>query len=207
MIVGSEIVRRAAVCYCCAAILSGAAGPASAQEDEKATPKDRAAVATCLKLAVEADKKRQAQDTAAREAAVPPKEEKIDAAGWIAALAAKPARINRSSCIGVVSDPCQDVPDNGSTMGLAECARRELRVWEERLNAAYKAWMAKCGGASICAGRRKLERAWLAYRDELCARQEPSGTIAIIEGSECMKSATAEQAIWLEQQIADSNGG
>lgn len=207
MIVEPGFTRDAAIRLCCVAILSATIALAFAQDNERATPKDRAAVATCLKLALDAETKRQAQEAAAREAAVPPKEEKIDPAGWIAALAAKPAEINRLSCLGVVSDPCEDVPENGSTMSLAECARRELRVWEERLNTAYKAWIAKCGSASNCAGRRKLERAWLAYRDELCARQEPSGTIEIVEGSECMLGATARQAIWIEQQIAESNGG
>lgn len=42
----------------------------------------------------------------------------------------------------------------------------------------------------------------------MCAlpRIETDGTIAIIEGSECVLGATARQAIWLEEQTAASEG-
>lgn len=91
-------------------------------------------------------------------------------------------------------------------MSMAECSRRELAVWDERLNAAYKTWIGKCDSKTVCEARRKLERAWIAYRDALCAlpRIETDGTIAIIEGSECMLGATARQAIWIEEQTAAS---
>lgn len=132
--------------------------------------------------------------------------EKINPATWIAAHAAKRADIGPSTCIGVISEPCQEVDD--STMGLAECARREYAAWDERLNTAYKTWISKCDNTRICEARRKYERAWIAYQGTLCAlpRIETEGTISIVEGAECVLGATARQTIWIEQQNAMSDG-
>lgn len=160
-------------------------------------------MADCLKHAVAAMKRRNASQTGSDDTNAA-RRQKIDPAAWIAELAAKKTEINRTSCIGVVSDPCQAAPENGSTMSLAECYRRELRVWDERLNTAYKTWTSKCYNEENCEARRKAERAWIAYRDATCIfPRTEGGTIAIIEGSGCMLDTTARQAIWIEQQNAE----
>ncbi|MFZ1882704.1 MAG: lysozyme inhibitor LprI family protein [Rhodoplanes sp.] len=199
------LVSSIRIFACYAALALAMVGQAWAQNERQARPDDRAAVAACLKIAIAAAKRRAESQTKSDDATAV-QQEKIDPAAWIAALAAKHVEIDRSSCIGVVSSPCQTVPENSSTMSMAECSRRELAVWDERLNAAYKTWIGKCDSKTVCEARRKLERAWIAYRDALCAlpRIETDGTIAIIEGSECMLGATARQAIWIEEQTAAS---
>jgi uncharacterized protein YecT (DUF1311 family) len=123
--------------------------------------------------------------------------------------AANPGKPDAASCIGVVSTPCLAVPSNVSTMAMADCLRRETAIWDERLNAAYKSWTSKCDSPDICEARRKLERAWIAYRDARCTLphvEAQGGTIAIIEDADCLLDATAHQAIRIEQHItSDAN--
>jgi uncharacterized protein YecT (DUF1311 family) len=87
---------------------------------------------------------------------------------------------------------------------MLDCLTREQRVWDERLNAAYKAMLHSCQGKDdkFCATRRKLERAWVAYRDALCdlPYEEHGGSAASLDFADCMLSETARQAIWLEAQ-------
>lgn len=147
MAIGIGLAPSMRIFACCAALALALelamAGHARAQDDRQARADDRTAVAECLKLAVAAVKRRNDSQAKADDASVV-QQEKIDPAAWVAALAAKHVEIDRSSCIGVVSSPCQAVPENSSTIGLAECSRRELAVWDERLNAAYKAWIGNC---------------------------------------------------------------
>lgn len=188
-------------------MLLSAAGSAFGQDggaDARARVNDRAAVAACLKVAADAGKA-----GAGAQGADAPTGEKIDAKAWMAAKAANPGKPDAASCIGVVSTPCLAVPSNVSTMAMSDCLRRETAIWDERLNAAYKSWTSKCDSPDICEARRKLERAWLAYRDARCTLphvEAQGGTIAIIEDADCLLDATAHQAIWIEQHItSDAN--
>jgi uncharacterized protein YecT (DUF1311 family) len=168
--------------------------------DAKVRAGDRAAVAACLKIATDAGKSGGGAPNADA-----PTGDKIDAKAWMTAKANNPGKPDAASCIGVVSTPCLAVPANVSTMAMADCLRRETAIWDERLNAAYKSWTSKCDSPDICEARRKLERAWLADRDARCTLPQveaQGGTIAILEGSDCMLDATARQAIWIEQRIA-----
>jgi uncharacterized protein YecT (DUF1311 family) len=187
--------------------LLSAVGGAFAQDgsnDAKLRASDRAAVAGCMKIAADA-----AKAGGGASSADAPTGDKIDAKAWMAAKAANPGKPDATSCIGVVSTPCLAVPSNVSTMAMADCLRRETAIWDERLNAAYKSWTGKCDSPDICEARRKLERAWLAYRDARCTLphvEAQGGTIAIIEDADCLLDATAHQAIWIEQHIAsDAN--
>jgi uncharacterized protein YecT (DUF1311 family) len=166
--------------------------------DAKVRANDRAVVAACLKIAADSAKSGAGSQDAA------PTGDKIDAKAWMAAKTAKPDKPDAMSCIGVVSTPCLAVPSNVSTMAMADCLRRETAIWDERLNAAYKTWTSKCDSPDICEARRKLGRAWLAFRDARCTLphvEAQGGTIAIIEDADCMLDATARQAIWIEQRI------
>jgi uncharacterized protein YecT (DUF1311 family) len=200
---------KAAMCAVLSAVFIGvllsAVSDAYGQgtDDAKVRASDRAAVAACLKIAADAAKGGAGSQSAA------PTGDKIDAKGWMAAKATKPDKPDAASCIGVVSTPCLAVPNNVSTAAMADCLRRETAIWDERLNTAYKSWTSKCDSPDICEARRKLERAWLAYRDARCTLphvEAQGGTIAVIEDSDCMLDATAHQAIWIEQRIAtDAN--
>jgi uncharacterized protein YecT (DUF1311 family) len=185
--------------------VDGAVGQ-DGSNDAKARASDRAAVAACLKIAADV-----AKGGPGASSADAPTGEKIDAKAWMAAAAkaANPGKPDAASCIGVVSTPCLAVPSNVSTMAMADCLRRETAIWDERLNAAYKSWTSKCDSPDICEARRKLERAWIAYRDARCTLphvEAQGGTIAIIEDADCLLDATAHQAIRIEQHItSDAN--
>jgi uncharacterized protein YecT (DUF1311 family) len=166
-------------------------------------PADRAAVAECLSLVAAAERHRtEAANAAQQQDNGDPKEEKIDPAAWHK-QAGERAAADETSCIGVVSDPCQETREGKSNMGMTDCMRRELAVWNERLNKAYKKWIDDCDEAKICAARRKLGRAWLAKRDARCALPaiEEQGSMAIPMTSFCMLDETAHQAIWVESAI------
>jgi uncharacterized protein YecT (DUF1311 family) len=181
---------------------TGHAFAATAAETEKPRAEDRIAVASCLDLVAQASKrytealnKAQADDTGE------PKAEKIDPAEWLA-HAGERAAIDEASCIGVVSTPCQQTFEGRSNVGSADCIRRELAVWDERLNRNYARWIGACDDAKVCAARRKLARAWLAQRDARCALPwiEMQGTMANPMTSACLLDATARQAIWLGEE-------
>jgi len=181
------------------AITPAAARDAAAAKTE-ARAEDRAAVVSCLELVGQASKrhvdainKTQAEDGGESKA------EKIDPAEWLH-HAGERAAIDETSCIGVVSTPCQETYEGRSNAGSTECIERELAVWDERLNESYKQWIDTCGETKVCAARRKFARAWLAARDARCALPwiEMQGTMANPLTSACVLDATARHAIWLD---------
>ena len=181
------------------AISPVAARDAAAPEAEVRAD-DRAAVASCLDLVAQASKRYfEALNRAQAEDDGEPKAEKIDPAEWLR-HAGERAAIDETSCIGVVSTPCQETHEGRSNAGSADCIRRELAVWDERLNKSYKRWIDACGEANVCAARRKFARAWLAARDARCALPwiEMQGTMANPLTISCMLDATARHAIWLD---------
>jgi uncharacterized protein YecT (DUF1311 family) len=162
---------------------------------------DRAAVVACLELVAQANRrqtetlnKTQADDDGEDKA------EKIDPTEWLS-HAGERAAADAASCIGVVSTPCQQTREGQSTVGMADCLRRELAVWDERLNKSYKRWIDTCGETKVCTARRKFARAWLAARDARCALPwiEMQGSMANPLTTACMLDATARQAIWLDR--------
>jgi len=181
-------------------LVSTATAPDAAAAEAKARAEDRAAVASCLDLVAQASKRQaEAVNKAQAEDDGEPKAEKIDPAEWLR-HAGERAAIDEASCIGVVSTPCQETSEGRSNVGSADCIRRELAVWDERLNKSYKRWIDTCGETKVCAARRKFGRAWLAARDARCALPwiEMQGTMAIPLTSACMLDATARHAIWLD---------
>lgn len=176
---------------------------AASGEIAKVRADDRAAVAACLDLVAQATRRQtEAANKAQAEDDGEPKVEKIDPVDWLA-HARERAAGDETSCIGVVSTPCQQTFEGRSNVGSADCMRRELAVWDERLNKSYKQWIDTCDGAKVCAARRKLERAWLGERDARCALPwiEMQGTMAIPMTSYCLLDATAHQAIWMESGL------
>jgi uncharacterized protein YecT (DUF1311 family) len=125
-----------------------------------------------------------------------------------AAAAKKPS----DTCIGTVQDSCMKAPGGETTVGMNDCAGRETAIWDERLNAAYKAALAgDLGRLAIAAekGRsmtgadllRRAQRAWISFRDTKCeAASLPmyGGTGAGLLAGSCYLQETARQAIWLE---------
>jgi uncharacterized protein YecT (DUF1311 family) len=179
------------------ALLILALGDIAQAANDVARPEDRAAVATCLKTAA----------SMPHDNVVSPTGDKIDPTAWMAYFARVP-KPAASNCVGVVSTPClQRDPGGGSgnTVDMLDCLTREQRVWDERLNAAYKGWTEGCRASKndkVCAAQRKIERAWIAYRDALCDKryEEHGGTFASVDYADCMLSETARQALLLEAQ-------
>jgi uncharacterized protein YecT (DUF1311 family) len=158
----------------CLAVLVAAQAPAWAED--KAPPKDRAALATCLDQA-------------------------------------KAGAKSAESCIGTVQDACAKEPGNESNAAMSGCIGREVAVWDERLNAAYKAALAgdlasqkayRNGGARTLTGAevmRAAQRAWIGFRERKCSAARlpmEGGSGAALLGGSCFLQETARQAIWLQ---------
>ncbi len=108
---------------------------------------------------------------------------------------------NRASCIGLVANPCLQLPEGQSTHGMAQCHRRETQVWDARLNARYKKLMATLSPAAA-EGLKEAQRAWMAYRDAYCKAvtlPHEGGSIGVISAAYCHMDLTAHQALRLER--------
>jgi len=154
------------------------------------SPEDRTAVADCVGLA-----KQKADSAPTTETSVDP--------GAEAQLerAARDAPTSAESCIGVIASPCQETPDGSSNLGMAQCLDRETAVWDEQLNANYKARLADAS-PDYRDALKKMQRAWIAYRDAKCESIGPEmdGSMSIPMTASCMLTETARQAIFLEPQ-------
>ncbi|WP_157944588.1 lysozyme inhibitor LprI family protein [Mangrovicella endophytica] len=114
------------------------------------------------------------------------------------------------SCIGIVSNPCQDEPDGSSTQGVDACLGSETEAWDVLLNERYATTLETA--KEIDADRKaaddesavaaddlvKAQRAWIAYRDAECDRLyevAKDGTIRTNVASACQLEMTATRAI------------
>lgn len=83
------------------------------------------------------------------------------------------------------------------TVGMIECQKRALSVWDARLNDEYKKALDRVGIAS----REKLRQAqksWLRYRAANCEVYEShGGTIHFLLGGGCMLRMTRERTLEL----------
>jgi uncharacterized protein YecT (DUF1311 family) len=112
---------------------------------------------------------------------------------------------NRASCIGMVANPCLELPEGQPTQGMAECHRRETNVWDARLNARYKKLMATLSPAAA-KGLKEAQRAWMAYRDAFCKAvmlTYEGGSMGMVSSAYCHMDLTAHQALRLEKLGAD----
>lgn len=167
-------------------LASIAALPACAAEPSK---EDLATIDACLALAAEKAKK-----------APPPKDELEEPPGAEARLAAaaEKAGHDRPSCVGALAKACIQKEGNASNAALNECYGREAAVWDARLNAAYRAALAKMD-RDAADNLRKTERAWIVWRDASCRQPEVTfkGTMAGPMQAWCMMDLTARQALWM----------
>jgi uncharacterized protein YecT (DUF1311 family) len=81
----------------------------------------------------------------------------------------KEARYLNSSCVGAIAYPCIAKHDDDATRNA--CYDRERAFWDERLNANYKRALAKAD-PDVAASYKKIERAWVAWRDARCAHPQ-----------------------------------
>jgi len=131
---------------------------------------------------------------------------------------------NRDACINVIYTPCTATPEGESTVGMEECAARELAVWDERLNAAYRKLSngelgkldarpenrpAESPHAQAVKGSviiQDMEKSWIAFRARKCdvdAMTMEGGTGARVIFGACYLAETGRQALFLESLVDD----
>ena len=139
----------------------------------------------------------------------------------------KDSRERPESCIELVYDRCVAAPGNGSTPGMEDCAARELAVWDDKLNAAYRKLVdgalgkvdalpehrpAEAPRAKAVKGAvllADMENAWIAFRARKCdasALTAEGGTLARTIYSTCYLDETARQALFLQGIVDDLAG-
>jgi uncharacterized protein YecT (DUF1311 family) len=85
----------------------------------------------------------------------------------------------------------------GVTPAMAACVQAELKSQDDRLNAAYRAAMARRGPAEQ-ARLRTEERAWIRQRDADCDAQATGGTIDRVEIPMCLLNETIRRRVVLQ---------
>lgn len=94
--------------------------------------------------------------------------------------------------------PCGD---KLNTLEIVVCINAETKIWDDRLNKAYKTLPRRIEPRQR-GPLKDAQRLWLKYRDANCAfYYSQEGTIRQIEGAECMRSMTKDRAIELENAM------
>jgi len=126
---------------------------------------------------------------------------------------------NAEPCIGESANLCIERTDGGqSTAGMVACMGNKLEVWDQRLNAAYTALMARekaedkemadlqSSAPKQAPALQDMQRKWIAYRDARCDYIGAqwgggSGTGPAVQG--CHMVMTGKQALFLQRMLAD----
>jgi len=119
-------------------------------------------------------------------------------------------------CAGLAASQCMERSEGGyTTAGMATCADRELQWWDARLNTTYKKLRARFlaydadkpdYAPSQSDALREMQRAWIPYRDALCAFEASEwggGTGAGPAAVGCHLHETARQTLYLEQRYQE----
>jgi uncharacterized protein YecT (DUF1311 family) len=116
-------------------------------------------------------------------------------------------------CIGRSAQACMAIPGGDTTVGMMDCLKGELAYWDGKLNAAYAKRLAadkksdaelkQMGSAAPRSepALRKMQRAWIAYRDAACAYEQSQwmgGTGGGPATMDCHMQETARQALKLD---------
>jgi uncharacterized protein YecT (DUF1311 family) len=88
--------------------------------------------------------------------------------------------------------------DGMSTPDIVECVNFKTAQWDKRMNAAYQRAL-KEGEAPRQEQLRTAQRLWIQFRDANCTYFfMGEGTIARIDGAECVRNMTEARAHELE---------
>ncbi|WP_428489022.1 lysozyme inhibitor LprI family protein [Rhodopila sp.] len=87
-----------------------------------------------------------------------------------------------------------------TTYAIAECIDTRAKLWDQRLNQAYRDELGTLKDEPArAAALRTAQRSWLRYRDDNCAFYETAaGTIRVIEVATCQRDMTQDRAIELQ---------
>ncbi|MEM1373813.1 MAG: lysozyme inhibitor LprI family protein [Pseudomonadota bacterium] len=121
-------------------------------------------------------------------------------------------------CAGKAAIACMEMTEGGfATVVMSACSQAEAMWWDARLNKAYQETLAASIAADSRAqqigmrpvGReealRAMQRAWIAYRDGLCAFERSKwggGTGQGPAGAGCNLQETARQTLLLEEGLS-----
>lgn len=96
-------------------------------------------------------------------------------------------------------DACLNAGDaaKGVSVAMGGCFNAELRLQDDRLNAAYRSALAKRDPAGQ-AQLRAEERAWIKRRDAACQAVAMGGTIDMVEVPSCLLNETVRRRIALQ---------
>ena len=90
-----------------------------------------------------------------------------------------------------------------TTVAIMTCLQTRAKVWDGRLNAAYRSLAAMLDAqqsADQLTDLKTAQRLWIKYRDENCRYYgDEQGTIREIDGAECLRRMTQDRAIELQQ--------
>src|SRR5262249_24609157 len=120
--------------------------------------------------------------------------------------AAKLSAFATESCIGVLATACLQAAGEMAADGqYSDCYDREARVWDMRLNAAYRAAQGQMEKEAPYKLQR-VERTWIAWRDARCKQPWATfhGSMAAPMEAYCMLDLTARQALWMEVWLENS---
>ncbi|MFN3623345.1 MAG: lysozyme inhibitor LprI family protein [Hyphomicrobium sp.] len=101
------------------------------------------------------------------------------------------------NCVGRVSDPCLELPEGQSTVGMVECIGKETKVWDDMLNAEYGRLLEVLSSKAADAVR-SAQRNWITLRDSDCKIPYEifeGGTMAQPIAADCVRSHTADRAL------------
>ncbi|MEL7300111.1 MAG: lysozyme inhibitor LprI family protein [Pseudomonadota bacterium] len=132
-----------------------------------------------------------------------------------ACLAAQESEHAKLLCVGRAAAACMDMTEGGTTtVGMGGCLAAEWAWWDAELNTAYQALLAEAGEIEadaeefglrtppMVAPIREMQRAWIGYRDGLCAFERAKwggGTGGGPASAACMMQETARQTLVLQR--------
>ena len=137
-------------------------------------------------------------------------EQKITPEAYLEAAAKNKPYYASENCIGIVADECLATDAGAGTLGMMQCYGRESEAWDARLNASYREQtstiLKKPEEQALAKHLRKVQTAWIAWRDATCevvysAGIPIYGEDAKVEGVYCDMVLTARQALSLEGKM------
>ncbi|MFN9543635.1 MAG: lysozyme inhibitor LprI family protein [Alphaproteobacteria bacterium] len=117
-------------------------------------------------------------------------------------------------CVGLAAQACMRKPGGETTLGMMECLKGELAYWDGKLNKAFANRLAdakasdaelagmRFSGPKIEPSLRKMQEAWIAYRDAACLYERAQwmgGTGGGPATMDCHMQETARQALKLDK--------
>lgn len=117
-------------------------------------------------------------------------------------------------CVGLAAKACMRKPGGETTLGMMECLKGELAYWDGKLNKAFANRLAdakasdaelagmRFSGPKIEPSLRKMQEAWIAYRDAACLYERAQwmgGTGGGPATMDCHMQETARQALKLDK--------